>query len=110
MLDTNWTDETGRFMRHMEARGTIDGRVAAFRRSADSHADRPLLVEALALLRSAIGGRPHPDQGLIINKQLYDRLGGHRDVADPEGDLLAMLGRTRFSLLRSGAFIAGADD
>ena len=63
-----------------------------------------MLVEALGLLRSALGGRPRPEQGLIVSRQFYDRLGGHRDgVADPEADMIARIGRRRIALLRSGA-------
>ena len=62
----------------------------------------PALIEALTLLRLALGGRPKPQQGLIIARHLYDALGGHRDHADPEADLLRRLGR-RIVVLRGGA-------
>jgi len=45
-------------------------------------------------------------QGLIIPKVLYERVGRHRDVADPQADLVARLGRRRIALLRSGAWTA----
>ena len=103
MLDANWAGEVAAFIEQAELRGTADRTAAAFRRAARPAAGRPLLVEALALLRQALGARSGPDQGLVISKQLYERSGRHRDVAEPEADLLARLGR-RVTLLRSAAF------
>ena len=42
-----------------------------------------------------------PGRGLLISRSLYRQLGGHRDVADPEADLLARIGKARISGLRS---------
>ena len=102
VLDANWAGEVASFIEHAELHGAADV-AATFRRAAGPAAGRPLLVEALALLRQALGARSGPDQGLIISKQLYERSGRHRDVAEPEADLLARLGR-RVTLLRSAAF------
>jgi hypothetical protein len=60
-------------------------------------------MEALGLLRLALVGRPRPEHGLIIARQLYEALGGHGEHADPEADLMRRLGRRRIVLLRSGA-------
>ncbi len=103
VLDANWAGEIAAFIEQAELRGTADAVAAAFRRAAGPAAGRPLLIEAVALLRQALGARIGPDQGLVISKQLYERRGRHRDVADPEADLLARLGR-RVVLLRSAAF------
>ncbi|MBV8745116.1 MAG: glycosyltransferase [Xanthobacteraceae bacterium] len=103
VLDANWAGVVASFIEQAELRGTADAVAAAFRRAEGPTAGRPLLVEALALLRQALGGRIGPEQGLVISKQLYERSGRHRDVADPEADLLARLGR-RVTLLRSAAF------
>jgi Glycosyl transferase family 2 len=103
VLDANWSGEVTSFIEQVELRGTAGAVAAAFRRAAGPAAGRPLLVEALALLRQALGARIEPEQGLVISKQLYERCGRHRDVAEPEADLLARLGR-RVTLLRSTAF------
>jgi len=66
------------------------------------------MAEALALLRLALRGRPHPAQGLLIAKTLYDSVGGHHDRADAESDLLRRLGRRRIATLRSTAMSARA--
>lgn len=42
-----------------------------------------------------------PGRGLLISRSLYRQLGGHRDVADPEADLLGRIGKARISVLRS---------
>jgi hypothetical protein len=61
------------------------------------------LIEAFSLMRAALGARPRPDQGLVIAKEHYERIGGHRDDApDPETDLMRRLGR-RIVMLRSAA-------
>ena len=106
VLDANWAGEVAAFIEQAELRGTADAVAAAFRRAAGPAAGRPLLIEALALLRQALGGKVLPEQGLVISKQLYAQSGRHRDVADPEADLLARLGR-RVTLLRSAAFSRG---
>jgi glycosyltransferase involved in cell wall biosynthesis len=103
VLDANWAGEVAAFIEQAELRGTADTVAAAFRPAAGPTAGRPLLLEALALLRQALGARIGPEQGLVISKQFYERSGRHRDVADPEADLLARLGR-RVMLLRSAAF------
>jgi hypothetical protein len=42
----------------------------------------------------------------LIARTLYDALGGHRDVAEPERDLARRLGRRRVVLLRCEATAA----
>jgi glycosyltransferase involved in cell wall biosynthesis len=103
VLDATWIDEVDRFVQHSEASAAIGASAAAFRSAARGF-DRPLLIEAMSLIRLALGGTPTPEQGLIIPKTLYERVGRHRDVRDPEADLLARLGRRRIALLRSRAW------
>ena len=104
VLDATWIDEASRFIERAELNGTAQAQAAVFRRAPAVIDTRPLLLEALVMLKSALGGRPHPEQGLLIYKRLYDQLGGHRDGGfDPEADLLARLGAQRTIMLRSGA-------
>jgi glycosyltransferase involved in cell wall biosynthesis len=104
VLDATWVDEVDRFVQQAEARGVIDAPAAAFRAVAAQGFARPLLAEAWSSLRLALGGSIAPAQGLIIPKVLYERIGRHRDVPDPEADLLTRLGRRRIVLLRSRAW------
>lgn len=108
VLDATWIDEVERFVQQAEAHGVIDAPAAAFRAVAAQGFARPLLAEAWSSLRLALGGRIAPQQGLIIPKVLYERLGRHRDVQDPEADLLARLGRRRIVLLRSRAWASNS--
>jgi len=102
-LDASWIEETTRFMEQAQFSGRPDAHAAVFRPAPSIVDARPLLFEALAILKTALGGRPRPEQGLLIFKRLYDSLGGHREVVDAEVDLLARLGRKRTVMLRSGA-------
>jgi Glycosyl transferase family 2 len=102
VLDATWVEEAARFIGQAEMRGTPEAAAAVFRLVAGG--ERPLLVEAWSLLRLALGGRTAPEQGLIISKVLYDRVGRHRDVNDPEADLLGRIGRNRVAILHSRAW------
>jgi hypothetical protein len=100
-LDATWIDDTMGFIAGAERRASA--RAAVFRPVSDAAAGHPLLFEALFLLRAALGARAQPQQGLLIAKHLYDAIGGHREHAQPEADLLRRLGRRRLVILRSGA-------
>lgn len=106
VLDAGWVEEVGRFGQQAEILGLINAPAAVFRPTSAHALGRPLLIEALALLRQALRANPTPDQGLIIPKILYDRVGRHRDVSDPERDLVRRVGRRRIALLRTGAWMA----
>jgi hypothetical protein len=97
---TSWVEELGRFIRECELAG--DGGQAAVFRARPGRGGSPL-SEAFALLRTALGGRPTPAQGLLIAKSLYRGMGGYRaDASDPEAELLRRLGRGRIATLDVG--------
>src|SRR5262249_20700556 len=83
--DATWNDEPRGFIEQAELQACAETYAAAFRRGSASF--RPTLAEALALLWAALGASPNASQGLLIGKRLYDAIGGHRDVAEPERDL-----------------------
>jgi len=95
VLESSWIEETRRFMEEIE-RGRHNY-AAVFR----AELFRPRALEAMSLLGAALGTRPPPSQGLLINRALYAAVGGHRDVEEPERDLLRRLGRRRLVLLRT---------
>jgi len=103
VLDATWVDETRRFVEGAELRGRADTYAAVFRAAAL----RPTLLEALALLCTALGAKPDASRGLVIAKTHYQALGGHRDVDEPERDLHRRLRRRHLVLLRAGAMVAG---
>ncbi len=100
VLDPAWADEAARFVEHAERQGAPEPRAAVFRRAGSR--ERPALAEALAFLTTGMGA-PRPEQGLLISRRLYDRLGGHREAQEPESDLLRRLGRRRIVKLTSAA-------
>lgn len=94
----------------MQATDMLDGaaRAAVFRPPAAADLLRPGLSEVIALLRVALGGGARPEQGLLIARRFYERIGGHPAQADAEAALLARLGRRRITMLPTGArFVAG---
>jgi glycosyltransferase involved in cell wall biosynthesis len=95
VLEASWVDEIQRLIDDAELRKDA---YAVFR----AGPLRPTVLEALALLRAALG-EPMPSQGLLIGRSLYDALGGHRDVEEPERELYRRLGRRRLVRLRTGA-------
>lgn len=96
--EPGWVTATERFV---EAAALADNaaQAAVFRPRGTSHLLRPGLAEVVALLGAAFGGRPKPDQGLIINKRFYLELGGHPERADAETALLRRIGRRRIAML-----------
>jgi hypothetical protein len=102
VLDSTWVDEVGRFVQQAEAQGVLDAPAAVFRRMSRPGVGRSVLSEALSSLWMALSSRPIPEQGLVIPKVLYNRIGRHRDVADPEMDLINRIGRGRIARLGSG--------
>ncbi len=101
ILDAGWPGEASRFLEQ----AAPNPRAAIFRRGIPAH---PSLRDALSLIvAAAFGARPRAEQGLVISKQLYDRLGGHSEAAaDPEAELLRRIGRRRVVTLAAGAFTA----
>jgi hypothetical protein len=69
---------------------------AVFRRPAP---ERSGLREIVALAAAAVGGKPQPQQGLLIAKHLYQQTGGHSAAADPEDEYLRRLGRRQIRTL-----------
>jgi glycosyltransferase involved in cell wall biosynthesis len=108
VLDSTWVEEASRFIQASELGGRADARAAAFRPPGEADGFAAMLAEGLALILAALGGRARPQQGLLISKSLYERLGGHHgEAADPETDFLRRLGRRRIALLRSRTMLVG---
>jgi glycosyltransferase involved in cell wall biosynthesis len=101
VLDAAWVEEVSRVIESAIARGTFASQAAVFRRAGD--AAEPLTRQMLELVLAAVRG-PHPDQGLMLSREYYDRVGGHRsETADPEAELMRRIGRRRIVTLRSAA-------
>ncbi len=106
--DWTWTQEIQRFIEHAELSGRSDARAAAFRRTGEADTLGSAIMEGLGLIAGALGAMPRPQQGLLISKTLYERVGPHRgEDAEPEQRFLRRLGRRRIVLLRSRSVMAG---
>jgi glycosyltransferase involved in cell wall biosynthesis len=85
------------------ASGDTSERGAAFRRRTDE-IEQPGLIAFFGTLKAALFGTPiGPEQGLLIARRFYDRLGGHAATMEAEAALLARLGRRRIALLAAAA-------
>jgi hypothetical protein len=102
VLDAAWVEEATRLIEDAAMRGNADAQAAVFRRAAAPGA-QSLPRQVLALVATALCG-PHPDQGLMLSRAAYDRIGGHRgEAADPETEMLRRIGRRRIATMRSAA-------
>ncbi len=104
--EPGWIAATERFMQSADlAEGA--GRAAMFRPAGIADPLRPGLIELFQVLRLACGGRPGPEQGLLIPKRLYLSLGGHPEGAEADAMLLRKLGRRRIAMLPAVATATG---
>jgi hypothetical protein len=103
VLDPGWIDETTHFIQRVTDQGRP--RAGIFRYARSPYADRGLR-EGLKFIARMIAG-PWADQGLLIARDHYDRLGGHApDARRSEARLLRRLGRSSRTLLRSRIIVA----
>jgi hypothetical protein len=97
VLDAGWIDETTQFIQRVSL--SDRPRAAIFRYARSPYAE-PGLRDGFKFLARMITG-PSADQGLLIARDHYDRLGGHApDARRSEKKLLRQLGRAR-TVLRS---------
>jgi hypothetical protein len=98
VLDAGWIDETTQFMQGVAASGRP--RAGIFRYARSPYADTGLRDRLKFIARTIAG--PLSDQGLLIARDHYDRLGGYApDARRSEARLLRQLGRSSRTLLRS---------
>ena len=91
-------------------RGRNGGRVAAaFRLRYEAFGLSARVAEWLAAIRSQLLGMPYGNQGLLISKAFYQRIGGHRHLPEMEDlDIAMRIGRGRMVFLRAGAVSSGS--
>lgn len=110
MLEDGWTREVRKFLDTISRAGHADRRAATFRLAYEGFGMRPRLAEAAASARLALTGRPCAEQGLLISKLLYQKLGGHQKGAHAHRRLIAKLGRMRIVKLRTRVLLARAGE
>jgi hypothetical protein len=103
VLEPGWIEETTQFMQRVSDSGRP--RAGIFRYARSPYADARL-GDGLKFVARMIAG-PWADQGLLIARDHYDRLGGHApDARRAEARLLRQLGRSSRTMLRSRILVA----
>ncbi|HVT55935.1 MAG TPA: glycosyltransferase [Xanthobacteraceae bacterium] len=97
-LEEGWTRELRIFLERAERLGETEKRAAAFKLV---HEDFRLSARFAAAVRIVLSGKPRAEQGLLISKRFYQMLGGHKDGAHAQEQLLARIGRRRIVTLRA---------
>ncbi|MEX2648462.1 MAG: TIGR04283 family arsenosugar biosynthesis glycosyltransferase [Alphaproteobacteria bacterium] len=94
--------------RHMTAPGAAE-RAAVFRLGFDAAGWRARALARLVAWRTRAFGLPYGDQGLLIARALYRRIGGYRPLPIMEDvDLVSRLGRRRIVMLDATAITSAA--
>lgn len=107
VLEPGWAEEAQSFIDRIES-GRRRQAAAFFRFSLDDDGFMPGLVEALVRLRCAALALPYGDQGLLISRAHYARLGGFRPLPLMEDvDLVRRLKRRELVALKSRAVTSG---
>ena len=100
-LEPGWEMEAESFL-HQAAMERP--RAAVFRFALEDFGGEARRAEAKAGLRTMLFALPYGDQGLLIPKRLYQKIGGYRALADMEdADLVRRIGRRRLVSLRARA-------
>src|ERR1700761_7176708 len=103
VLDSGWVEETAQFVERVSA--SDRPRAGIFRYARSPYAESKL-SDGLRYLARMISG-PSAEQGLLIARDHYERLGGYApDRRRPEARLLRQLGRSSRTLLRSRIIVA----
>ncbi|HEX3114163.1 MAG TPA: glycosyl transferase [Bradyrhizobium sp.] len=102
VLDSGWIEETTQFIQRVS--DSDRPRAGIFRYARSPYADSRLR-DGFKFIARMIAG-PQADQGLLIARDHYERLGGHADARRSEARLLRQLGRSSRTLLRSRIMVA----
>ena len=77
-----------------------NARAAAFRFALDDPDPKARRLEKIVAWRCAKFGLPYGDQGLLMSRQFYGKVGGYRDLPLMEDvDLVRRIGRKRLAML-----------
>jgi hypothetical protein len=97
VLDAGWIDETAQFIQRVSISDRPRAGIFRYARSPYSDISARDVLKFLARIAG-----PSAEQGLLIARDHYDRLGGHApDARRSEAKLLRRLGRSSRTLLRS---------
>jgi glycosyltransferase involved in cell wall biosynthesis len=100
-LEPGWDVETQSFLEQADLERP---RAAVFRFALEEFGGAARRAEAMVALRGAVFALPYGDQGLLIPRRFYQKLGGYRALARMEdADLVRRIGRRRLVTLRARA-------
>lgn len=109
-LESGWHYEAQAFIERASRASNGAGTAASFRLRYDSFGMGARIGETLAVLRSQLLGMPYGNQGLLISRQFYQTLGGHRPLPELEDlDIAKRIGRNRIVFLRAAAVTSGEE-
>jgi rSAM/selenodomain-associated transferase 2 len=107
VLEPSWGKEAKNFIERVES-GRRRQAAAFFRFALDDDGSMPRLMEKMVSLRCFLFALPYGDQGLLISRNLYHRLGGFRPLPLMEDvDLVRRLKRREIVMLNSRAVTSG---
>jgi rSAM/selenodomain-associated transferase 2 len=99
VLDQGWEEEAANFIENAGAE-----RAAAFRFALDDFNSGARRLEKLVALRCSLFALPYGDQGLLISRRLYRKIGGFKPMPLMEDvDIVRRLGAKRLVMLRTRA-------
>jgi rSAM/selenodomain-associated transferase 2 len=104
-LEPGWIGEVDRFI----APPANFARAASFQLAFDDGSAAARRIERLAVWRGRVLGLTYGDQGLLIAKPFYQRLGGYRPLPLMEDvELVRRIGKKRLALLETRAVTSAA--
>jgi rSAM/selenodomain-associated transferase 2 len=103
VLNEGWERSALGFMRRIDS-GERRAAAGAFTFRLDDKGFAPRLLERLVHWRCKVLRQPYGDQGLLIPKQLFEAVGGYKDLPVMDDiDLARRLGRSRLAMLDAEA-------
>jgi glycosyltransferase involved in cell wall biosynthesis len=109
LLESGWHHEAQSFVERAMRAPNGPRTAASFRLRYEAFGLSARVSESIAALRSQLLGMPYGNQGLLISRQFYQNLGGHRPLPELEDlDIAKRIGRARLVFLRAAAVSPGA--
>ncbi|MDJ0930305.1 glycosyltransferase [Breoghania sp.] len=100
VLDPDWFWEVSKFVERAEWLGRGDTQAACFRAAGDELGLKARLGEGMAWICARILGIGREQQGLLLSRRFYAKLGGHKTTSVlAHADLVRRIGRRRMTHL-----------
>jgi len=108
LLEGGWHHESQAFVERAARAPNGTRTAASFRLRYETFGISARVSEFCAALRSQLLGMPYGNQGLLISRQFYQALGGHRPLPELDDlDIAKRIGRGRMVFLRAAAVASG---